>query len=142
VQVALIPIEKLYGAEGIFGSTVGLVLFHVAVGLAFAVVLLRNFFAGIPKALLGAARMDSAGKWVVFRRDILPVRSPASASLSIFQFLWVWNDLLVALVFADVNSQPITVALQSQLRQFGSNIDLLATGSFLSMLVPLLVFFS
>jgi alpha-glucoside transport system permease protein len=71
---------------------------------------------------------------------VLPVAKPAIASLAIFQFLWVWNDMLVALVFADQDSAPITVALRAQLRQFGTNIDLLATGAFLSMIVPLAVF--
>jgi alpha-glucoside transport system permease protein len=142
VQVALIPIATLYGDLGIFGSLIGVVLFHVAFGLPFAVFLLRNFFAGIPADLLEAARMDGAREWRVFRKVVLPIGLPAIASLAIFQFLWVWNDLLVALVFAGPSAQPITVALQSQLRAFGTNVDILATGSFVSMLVPLVVFFA
>jgi alpha-glucoside transport system permease protein len=142
IQVALIPIARLYGDIGIFGSLIGVILFHVAFGLPFAVFLLRNFFAGIPADLLEAARMDGAGEWRIFRRVILPIGLPAIASLAIFQFLWVWNDLLVALVFAAPTAQPITVALQSQLRDFGTNINVLATGSFVSMLVPLAVFFA
>lgn len=142
IQVALIPIAKLYGAVGMFGGAAGVILFHVAFGLPFGVFLLRNSFAGIPRDLLEAARMDGAPEWRIFRRVVVPLGLPAIASLTIFQFLWVWNDLLVALVFADRDSQPITVALQSQLRQFGSNIDLLATGSFVSMLIPLIVFFA
>ncbi|MEV0676363.1 carbohydrate ABC transporter permease [Actinosynnema sp. NPDC050436] len=140
VQVALIPVAKLFGALGLFGTIAGVVLFHVAFGLPFAVFLLRNFFAGIPRDLVEAARMDGAREWVVFRRVVLPIAKPAIASLTIFQFLWVWNDLLVALVFADQDSAPITVALRAQLRQFGANIDLLSTGAFLSMVVPLAVF--
>ncbi|TDP90607.1 carbohydrate ABC transporter permease [Labedaea rhizosphaerae] len=142
IQVALIPIAKLYGGLGVFGSITGVVLFHVAFGLPFAIFLLRNFFSGIPQDLLEAARMDGARELTVFRKVVLPIGLPAIASLAIFQFLWVWNDLLVALVFADADSAPITVALQTQLRQFGSNVDLLSTGSFLSMLVPLVVFFA
>jgi alpha-glucoside transport system permease protein len=142
IQVALIPIAKLYGDLGIFGSLLGVVLFHVAFGLPFAVFLLRNFFAGIPADLLEAARMDGAREWRIFRKVVLPIGLPAIASLAIFQFLWVWNDLLVALVFADPSSQPITVALQSQLRGFGTNVDILATGSFVSMIIPLAVFFA
>jgi alpha-glucoside transport system permease protein len=142
IQVALIPIAKLYGDLGIFGSLLGVVLFHVAFGLPFAVFLLRNFFAGIPADLLEAARMDGAREWRIFRKVVLPIGLPAIASLAIFQFLWVWNDLLVALVFADPSSQPITVALQSQLRSFGTNVDILATGSFVSMIIPLAVFFA
>lgn len=141
IQVALIPIARLYGDLGIFGSLLGVVLFHVAFGLPFAVFLLRNFFAGIPADLLEAARMDGAREWRIFRRVVLPIGLPAIASLAIFQFLWVWNDLLVALVFASPSAQPITVALQSQLRAFGTNVDVLATGSFVSMIVPLAVFF-
>jgi alpha-glucoside transport system permease protein len=142
IQVALIPIAQLYGNIGIFGSITGVVLFHVAFGLPFAVFLLRNFFAGIPADLLEAARMDGAREWRIFRKVVLPIGLPAIASLAIFQFLWVWNDLLVALVFAGPNAQPVTVALQSQLRDFGTNINVLATGSFVSMLIPLAVFFA
>jgi alpha-glucoside transport system permease protein len=142
IQVALIPMSELYGALGIFGSIIGVILFHVAFGLPFAVFLLRNFFAGIPADLLEAARMDGAKEWRIFRKVVLPIGLPAIASLAIFQFLWVWNDLLVALVFAGSSSQPITVALQEQLRSFGTNINVLATGSFVSMLVPLVVFFA
>lgn len=142
IQVALIPIAKLYGTFGMFGNSAGVILFHVAFGLPFGVFLLRNSFAGIPRDLLEAARMDGAKEWRIFRRVVVPLGLPAIASLTIFQFLWVWNDLLVALVFADRDAQPITVALQSQLRQFGANIDLLATGSFVSMIIPLIVFFA
>ncbi|HEX3784996.1 MAG TPA: carbohydrate ABC transporter permease [Pseudonocardiaceae bacterium] len=142
IQVALIPIAELYGDIGLFGSIIGVILFHVAFGLPFAVFLLRNFFAGIPADLLEAARMDGAREWRIFRKVVLPIGLPAIASLAIFQFLWVWNDLLVALVFASPSAQPITVALQSQLRDFGTNINVLATGSFVSMLVPLAVFFA
>ncbi|MBB6170754.1 alpha-glucoside transport system permease protein [Nocardiopsis mwathae] len=142
IQAALIPISQLYGALGVFGSITGVILFHVAFGLPFAVFLLRNFFAGIPRDLLEAARMDGAGEWRIFRRVVLPVARPALASLAVFQFLWVWNDLLVALVFTSPEAAPLTVALRAQLRQFGTNIDVLASGAFLSMMVPLLVFFA
>ncbi|WP_373869927.1 carbohydrate ABC transporter permease [Acrocarpospora macrocephala] len=140
VQVALIPVAKLYGALGVFGSLAGVVLFHVAFGLPFAIFLLRDCFLEIPRQLIDAARLDGAGEWRIIARVVLPLGLPAIASLGIFQFLWVWNDLLVALVFADQSNQPITVALQSQVRQFGANIDVLAPGAFLSLLVPLAVF--
>ena len=140
VQVALIPVAKLFGALGLFGTITGVVLFHVAFGLPFAIFLLRNFFTGIPRDLVEAARMDGAREWVIFAKVVLPIGKPAIASLAIFEFLWVWNDLLVALVFADQDSAPITVALRGQLRQFGTNIDLLSSGAFLSMIVPLGVF--
>ena len=142
VQVALIPIAELFGSIGIFGSVLGVVLFHVGFGLPFAVFLLRNFFAEIPRELLEAARLDGAGELRLFFRVVMPLGGPAIAALGIFQFLWVWNDMLVALIFTDSGSQPITVALQTQVRQFGNNIDVLAPGAFISMVVPLAVFFA
>ncbi|EFL32513.1 integral membrane transporter [Streptomyces viridochromogenes DSM 40736] len=142
VQVALIPIAELFGTIGIFGSVLGVVLFHVGFGLPFAVFLLRNFFAEIPRELLEAARLDGAGELRLFLRVVMPLGGPAIAALGIFQFLWVWNDLLVALIFSDSGSQPITVALQTQVRQFGNNIDVLAPGAFISMVIPLAVFFA
>ncbi|WP_340378452.1 carbohydrate ABC transporter permease [Streptomyces sp. SS7] len=142
VQVALIPIAELFGKLGLFGSVFGVILFHVGFGLPFAVFLLRNFFAEIPRELLEAARLDGAGELRLFFRVVMPLGGPAIASLAIFQFLWVWNDMLVALVFTDAGSQPITVALQTQVRQFGNNIDVLAPGAFISMVIPLAVFFA
>ncbi|WP_327250383.1 carbohydrate ABC transporter permease [Streptomyces sp. NBC_01244] len=142
VQIGLLPVAKLFGAIGLFGTVAGVVVFHVAYGLPFAVFLLRNYFAEIPKEMLEAARLDGGTEWRIFSRLILPLGRPAIASLAIFQFLWVWNDMLVALLFADSGSQPLTVALQSQMRQFGSNIGVLAPGAFLSLVVPLVVFFA
>ncbi|MER5769086.1 carbohydrate ABC transporter permease [Streptomyces sp. NPDC001985] len=142
VQVALVPVSRLFGEVGLFETTLGVVLFHVAFGLPFAIFLLRNFFAEIPRELLEAARLDGAGELRLFARVVLPLGAPAIASLGIFQFLWVWNDMLVALIFADSQSAPITVALQRQVRQFGNNIDVLAPGAFLSLIIPLAVFFA
>ncbi|MCX4550751.1 carbohydrate ABC transporter permease [Streptomyces sp. NBC_01387] len=142
VQVALIPVSKLFGEIGLFETTAGVVLFHVAFGLPFAIFLLRNFFAEIPRELLEAARLDGAGEIRLFTRVVMPLGGPAIASLGIFQFLWVWNDMLVALIFADSKHPPITVALQQQVRQFGNNIDVLAPGAFVSMVIPLAVFFA
>jgi alpha-glucoside transport system permease protein len=142
VQIALIPVARLFGDLGIFGSITGVVLFHTAFGLPFAIFLLRNFFAEIPRELLEAARLDGAGEVRIFSTVVLPLGGPAIASLGIFQFLWVWNDMLVALIFANSDSAPITVALQQQVRQFGNNIDILAPGAFVSMVIPLVVFFA
>jgi alpha-glucoside transport system permease protein len=142
IQVALIPLARLFGALGIFGSVIGVILFHTAFGLPFAIFLLRNFFLQVPSELLEAARIDGARDWSIFFKVILPLGLPAIASLAIFQFLWTWNDMLVALIFTNSDSQPLTVAIQSQLRQFGSNIDVLSAGAFLSMLIPLIVFFA
>ncbi|MFG3436252.1 carbohydrate ABC transporter permease [Nonomuraea sp. NPDC047897] len=142
IQIALIPIASLYGNMGIFGTIPGVVLFHVAFGLPFAIFLLRNFFVGIPSSLLEAARMDGASEWKIFATVVFPLGKPAIASLGIFQFLWVWNDMLIALVFADAGNQPMTKALQSQMRQFGSNVDILSSGAFLSLIIPLVLFFA
>jgi alpha-glucoside transport system permease protein len=142
IQLGLIPLAKMFGAVGLFGTIPGVVLFHVSFGLPFAIFLLRNFFAAIPASLLEAARIDGGRDWTIFWRVILPLGLPAIASLGIFQFLWVWNDLLIALIFAGRSSQPLTVALQQQTRSFGSSIDVISSGSFLSLVVPLAVFFA
>jgi alpha-glucoside transport system permease protein len=141
LQVALIPIFSIYQSMGLFDTALGLILFHVAFGMPFAVFLLRNFFIGIPKDILESARIDGASELRIFLKLILPLGLPALASLAIFQYHWTWNDLIVALTFGrDV--QPITVAIFSQLRQFGSNIELIAPASFISLLIPLCVFFA
>jgi alpha-glucoside transport system permease protein len=139
IQVALIPIFSLYNSAGLFDTVLGLILFHVAFGMPFAIFLLRNFFAGIPRDILESARIDGASELRIFFRLILPLGLPAIASLAIFQFLWTWNDLIVALTFGR-DTQPITVAIFSQLRQFGTNIELIAPASFVSLAVPLIVF--
>jgi alpha-glucoside transport system permease protein len=141
IQMALIPMFKLYDIFGIFDTVLGIVLFHVAFGLPFAIFLLRNFFVGLPKDIMESARIDGANEFLIFVRLILPLGLPAIASLAIFQFLWTWNDLLVALVFGQ-NTQPITVWIAGQLREFGTSIDIIAPASFLSLLVPLVVFFA
>jgi alpha-glucoside transport system permease protein len=141
LQMALIPMFKLYDKLGIFDTVLSIVLFHAAFGLPFAIFLLRNFFVGIPKDILESARIDGASEIRIFLRLILPLGLPAIASLAIFQFLWTWNDLIVALTFGQT-VQPITVAIFSNLRQFGANIDLIAPASFISLIVPLTVFFA
>jgi alpha-glucoside transport system permease protein len=141
IQMALIPIFSLYNDLKLFDTVLGLVLFHTAFGLPFAIFLLRNFFIGIPRDLLEAARIDGASEFRIFFRLILPLGLPAIASLAIFQFLWVWNDLLVALTFAR-DTQPITVAIFSQMRQFSANIELIAPAAFISLAIPLVVFFA
>jgi alpha-glucoside transport system permease protein len=141
LQMALVPMFRIYNNIGVFDRVTGIVLFHTAFGLPFAIFLLRNFFIGIPKELLEAARIDGASEVRIFLRLILPLGLPAIASLAIFQFLWTWNDLLVALTFGR-ETQPLTVAIFSQLRQFGANIDLIASASFVSLAIPLVVFFA
>ena len=141
LQMALIPMFQIYNTLGIFDTVLSLVLFHTAFGLPFAIFLLRNFFIGIPRDLMEAARIDGASEIRIFLRLILPLGLPAIASLAIFQFLWTWNDLIVALTFGR-ETQPITVAIFTQLRQFGSNVDLIAPATFISLAIPLVVFFA
>ena len=155
IQMALVPLlslfargfkigdVELFAGLGAGGNSYGQIwIAHTIFALPLAIFLLHNFISEIPHELIEAARVDGAGLGQTFFRIVLPLSMPAIASFAIFQFLWVWNDLLVALVFADESSAPITVALRGQLRQFGNNVDVLASGAFVSMFVPLVVFFS
>ena len=142
LQMALIPLSRLFGEIGLFGTVWAAILFHIAFGLPFAVFLLRNFFIGLPHELLEAARIDGASEWQIFSRIVLPLGMPAIAALAIFQFLWTWNDLLVGLIFTSGENIPITVFIRDLLRQFGGNLDIIAPGAFLSMIIPLAVFFA
>jgi alpha-glucoside transport system permease protein len=141
LQMALIPMFRLYNTLHLYDTILGIILFHVAFGLPFAVFLLRNFFVGLPKDILESARIDGASEFIIFLRLILPLGLPAIASLAIFQFLWTWNDLIVALTFGQ-NTTPITVWIFGQLREFGTSIDVIAPASFISLVVPLCVFFA
>ncbi|MGH2749485.1 MAG: carbohydrate ABC transporter permease [Actinomycetota bacterium] len=141
LQMALIPASRLFNIMGVFGTIWAVIIFHVAFGLPFAIFLLRNFFAGIPKDLLEAARIDGASEFQIFFRLIIPLGMPAIASLLIFQFLWTWNDLLVGLTFGG-NASPLTVLIRQEMRQYGTNIDVIAPGAFLLMIIPLIVFFA
>ena len=145
IQVAIIPDARIYGSLGIYGSILGVILFHVAFGLPFAIFLLRNFFIGIPRDLLEAARMDGGTEFSIFRKVVLPIGWPAIASLAIYQFMWVWNDLLVALIVLGGNPDkaPLTVAVANLVNSFGSNnFQVLTSAAFISMALPLVVFFS
>ncbi|MCP9484396.1 MAG: carbohydrate ABC transporter permease [Gaiellaceae bacterium MAG52_C11] len=139
LQMSLIPIFELYNKTGLFDTIIGLVFFHSAFALPFGIFLLRNFFAGIPRDLLEAARIDGASELRIFARVVLPLGIPAIASLGIFQVLFVWNDLLIGLVLAQDN-QPIAPEIFSQLRQFGANLEIIAPAAFFSALVPLTIF--
>ena len=141
LQMALIPMFRLYDTFGLFDTWYGIALFHTAFGLPFAIFLLRNFFVGLPKDILESARIDGASEIRIFLRLILPLGLTAIASLAIFQFLWTWNDLLVALTFGQ-NTTPITVWIAGQLREFGSSLDIIAPASFISLVIPLAVFFA
>jgi alpha-glucoside transport system permease protein len=149
VQVGLVPIAQLYNSFKtltglpLFGTVVGVIIFHVAFGLPFGIFLMRNFYTGIPRDLLEAGRIDGAGEWTLFRRVVMPLGLPALASLAIFQFIWVWNDLMVALIFlGDSAHVPLTVFIYDQLRAFAADYWVIATGAIISIVIPLIVFLS
>jgi alpha-glucoside transport system permease protein len=149
IQVALIPVVQEYRAFGSltgfnpFGTVPGVVIFHVAFGLPFGIFLMHNFYAGIPKEMLEAGRIDGAGEWQLFRRVALPLGLPAAASLAIFQFIWVWNDLLVALIFlANDPHVTLTLFIYGKISTLAANYWIISTGAMVSIFVPLIVFFS
>ena len=144
IQTSLVPLLKLFREYGHLNNGYwGIWLAHTAFGLPFAIFLFRNFFITLPKDLIEAARMDGASNFVVFRRVVIPLSVPALASYAIFQFLWVWNDLLMALIFvSDPSKQPMTVRIPYLLSTYGQEYHLLSAAAFLLMIVPLIVFFS
>jgi alpha-glucoside transport system permease protein len=143
VQVAFIPLLKLFAPTGLLNSFGAIWLAHTAFALPFGIFLLRNFFITLPKDLIEAARIDGSSTIGIFRTIVVPLSVPAIAAYGIFQFLWVWNDLLMALVFVQRgDSWPMTKAIQNLLSQYGTEWHLLAAGAFILMAVPLLVFFS
>jgi alpha-glucoside transport system permease protein len=145
VQTAFVPLLKFFREHGHLNTEFyGIWLAHTAFGLPLAIFLLRNFFITLPRDLIEAARIDGASEFAVFRRVVLPLSVPALASFGIFQFLWVWNDLLMALVFLSgaPDKQPMTVKMTQLLSTYGAEWNLLAAGGFLLMLLPLVVFFA
>lgn len=143
IQMTLIPVLRIFADTKLVATFPGIWLAHTAYGLPFAVYLLRNFFAILPKELLESAYLDGASNMRVFFRIILPLSVPALASLAIFQFLWVWNDLLVALVYLqDPSKAPMTVTINNLVSSFGTSWQLLTSAAFISMILPLVVFFA
>ena len=115
---------------------------HSAFAMPLAIYILRNYMMTIPNTLIEAARMDGASNFTIFWRLVLPISVPALASFAIFQFLWVWNDYLIAFVFIGNERPVLTYTLLSMLGQYGEGWQAVAAGSFVSLSVPLLVFFS
>ena len=144
LQVTFIPMLSLFKAAGLNSTFLGIWLAHTGYGLPFAIYLLANFFRSLPADLFESAEMDGAGTLTVFFRIVLPLSVPAIASLVIFQFLWIWNDLLVALIYLGGTPEvaPMTVTLANLVGSIGQGYHLLTAAAFLSMIVPLIVFFS
>lgn len=145
LQLALIPLLKLHLSVGIGKGYVGVWLAHTGFGMPMAIYLLRNYIAGLPRDIIENARIDGATEFQIFTKLILPLCLPALASFAIFQFLWTWNDLLVAKVFlinADGETDILTSRLVELLGTRGGNWEVLATSAFISIAVPLAVFFA
>ena len=142
LQMALIPILKIYSGASLYGTFLGIWLAHTAFGLPLAIFLLYNFMSQLPRDLFESASIDGASAFQTFIRLVLPLSIPALGAFAIFQFLWVWNDLLVALVFLgpgrDVQVMP--TALYNMIGPRGGSWHLLTAGAFLTMIVPLIVF--
>ncbi|PQO24932.1 ABC transporter permease [Rhodobacteraceae bacterium WD3A24] len=145
LQLALVPLLSLHTSVGIGQSFLGIWLAHTGFGLPLAIYLLRNYMVGLPRDIIESAKVDGATDFQVFTRIVLPLSFPALASFAIFQFLWTWNDLLVAKVFlpSDADSQVMTVKIADDLLgSRGGDWGILATAAFVSIAVPLLVFFT
>ncbi|MBS8260858.1 carbohydrate ABC transporter permease [Roseibium polysiphoniae] len=144
LQMSLIPLLRLYTDVGIGKSYMGIWLAHTGFGLPLAIYLLRNYIKGLPKEIIESAKVDGASDFEIFIKIVLPLSFPALASFAIFQFLWTWNDLLVATVFLGNNEDQLVMTgrLRELLGSRGGNWEILTASAFVSIAVPLLVFFS
>ncbi|HET8840076.1 MAG TPA: carbohydrate ABC transporter permease, partial [Ktedonobacteraceae bacterium] len=143
-QLALAPVLSLFTTIGITGNYAAVWIAHTAFGIPFAVFLLRNFFAALPRDLIESAYLDGASNFRTFWSLVIPLSVPALASLAIFQFMWVWNDLLVALIFlgGSASVAPMTLVVANMVGAYGENYQILTAASFLTMALPLVIFFS
>jgi alpha-glucoside transport system permease protein len=143
-QIAYVPILQMFTTIGITGQYLAVWIAHTAFGLPFAIFLLRNFFAALPSDLMEAAYIDGASHWRIFWSIIMPLSVASLASLAIFQFMWVWNDLLVSLIFLGGNPQyaPMTLTVANLVDSYGANYQVLTAAAFISMALPLVIFFS
>jgi len=142
-QVALVPLLQIYGSLGWNGTFPAVWLAHIGFGMPLALYILRNYMSTLPRELIESAKIDGASHFTTFWRLIVPLSVPVLASFAIFQFLWVWNDLLVALLFIGPGeNEPMTVNLAGLQGQQGQGWQLITAGGFLTMLVPLIVFLS
>jgi alpha-glucoside transport system permease protein len=144
LQMTLVPVLRLFTNLGLTGTFLAVWLAHAGYGLPFAVYLLRNFFAALPKDMLEAAAIDGASPLTAFYRLVLPLSVPALASLTIFEFMWVWNDLLTALIYLGGRPAiaPMTVTISNLVSSQGEGWQLLTAAAFISMLLPLIIFFA
>ena len=142
LQMTLVPISRFYAQVGLNGTFLGVWLFHTAFGMPYAIYLMRNFLGTLPKDLFESAYLDGASHWTAFRQLVIPLAMPAIASLGIFQFLWVWNDLLVSLVFLGGTTPVMTYQISNMVTSLGSGWQVLTAAACLSMVLPMIVFFA
>lgn len=142
IQMTLVPVLRMFAGLGINGTFPAVWLFHTGFGLPYAIYMLRNSMSTLPKDLFESAYLDGANHWQVFTKIVLPLITPAIASLAIFQFLWVWNDLLVSLVFLGGSKPVMTYQISNMVTSLGAGWHLLTAAAFLSMLLPMVVFFA
>jgi len=141
LQMVLVPIARLYVSVGLQSSFLGIWLFHTGFGLPYAIYLMRNFIGGLPREIFESVYLDGASHWTAFRTLALPLAMPAIASLGIFQFLWIWNDFLVAKIF--LSTKPVlTVQITNLIDPLGGNWNILTGAAFLSFIIPMVVFFA
>ena len=141
LQMTLIPISRVYAQLGLNGTFIGIWLFHTGFGLPYAIYLMRNFIGSLPREIFESAYLDGMSHWTVFYKLALPLSVPALASLAIFQFLWIWNDLLVALVFLGGQKPVLTYQIGNMVSSLGAGWHLLTAAAFISMALPMIVFF-
>jgi len=142
LQIALIPILRDFTGWGLNGTFVSMWMAHTGFGLPLAIYLLYNYISTLPRDIFESAYLDGATPFITFYRLVLPLSIPALASFAIFQFLWVWNDYLIALIFLGDKNRVVTSALAAMVGEKGQDWHLLTSGAFLSMIIPLIVFFS
>jgi alpha-glucoside transport system permease protein len=144
LQMTLIPILRAYNVLGMSGTFLGVWLAHTGYGMPLGIYLLRNYIGSLPRDLIEAAAVDGASHLTTFTKLIVPLSMPAIASFAVFQFLWVWNDLLVALVYlgGTPDVAPVTLRLSNLVGSRGQDWHILTAGAFITMTVPLFVFFT
>lgn len=142
IQMTLVPVLRMFAGMGLNGTFPAVWLFHTGFGLPYAIYLLRNTMSALPKDLFESAYLDGADHWTIFKTIILPLTTPAIASLAIYQFLWVWNDLLVSLIFLGGSKPVMTYQISNMVTSLGAGWHLLTAAAFLSMLLPMIVFFA
>jgi len=138
----MVPILRFYKELGLNSTFIGVWLFYTGFGMPYAIYLMHNFLGGLPKDLFESAYLDGASHWTAFTKLVIPLATPAIASLAVFQFLWVWNDLLVSLVFLGGITPVMTYQISNMVTSLGAGWHFMTAAAFLSMLLPMIIFFS